>query len=70
MFDDLPALTPPKPADLGSEIDRYLSADVEHVTDPLAWWYERCGTYPQLSRMAFDYLSIPGEVYRYITTFY
>ena len=48
--------------DLGSEIDRYLSADVEHVTDPLAWWHERHGMYPQLSRMALDYLTIPGEV--------
>ena len=48
--------------DLGSEIDCYLSADVKHVTDPLAWWHEQRGTYPQLSQMALNYLTIPGEV--------
>lgn len=35
--------------------------DVEHVVDPIAWWYERRDTYPHLSRMALDYLTIPGE---------
>ena len=40
MFDSLPALAPPKPADLRSELDRYLSGDVEYVTDPLDWWYK------------------------------
>ena len=25
------------------------------------WWYERRGAFPRLSRMARDYLSIPGE---------
>ena len=69
MFDNLPALAPPKPADLRSEIDHYLSADVEHVTDPLAWWHERRDMYLQLSRMAFDYLTIPGKGYRVITIF-
>ena len=61
MFDKLPALAPPKAADLGSEVDQYLSSDVEHVTDPLAWWHARRGMYPQLSRMALNYLSIPGK---------
>ena len=61
MFNNLPILTPPKAADLGSEIDRYLSSDVEHVTDLLAWWHARRGTYPQLSHMALNYLSIPGK---------
>ena len=63
MFDSLPALAPPKPADLRSELDHYLSGDVEYVTDPLDWWYKQCRTYPQLSRMALDYLTIPGEFY-------
>lgn len=61
MFDDLPALAPPKPSNLGSELDRYLAREVEDVSDALAWWYEKCTTFPQLSRMALDYLSIPGE---------
>ena len=46
---------------MGSEVDRYLSSDVEHVTDPLAWWHAWRGMYPQLSRMALNYLSIPGK---------
>jgi len=61
VFNKLPALALPKPADLGSEVDRYLSSDVKHVTDPLAWWHARRSMYPQLSQMALDYLSIPGK---------
>lgn len=66
MFDSLPALAPPKASDLGSELDRYLTADVEHVTDAIIWWHERRHTYPSLSRMALDYLTIPGT---YISSF-
>ena len=61
MFDDLPVLAPPKLANLGSKLTCYLSTEVEHVTDPIAWWYERSGSFPCLSHMALDYLSIPGE---------
>ena len=43
------------------ELDRYLSTDPEHVGDVLTWWHERHRAFPQLSRMAFDYLSIPGR---------
>ena len=60
-FDNLPALAPPKPSDLGSELDRFLKSDVENVTDAIAWWYEKWSMFPLLSRMALDYLSIPGE---------
>jgi hypothetical protein len=60
MFDSMSSLAPPKPTDLCGELDRYLMADVEHITDPIMWWYERRVTYPRLSRMALDYLSIPG----------
>ena len=45
--------------ELHSEIDWYLSLDVKHVADPLLWWQEHKLIYPQLSRMALDYLSIP-----------
>ena len=44
-----------------SELERYLCTDVEHVTNPVAWWYEWHAVYPSLSRMALDYLTIPGE---------
>lgn len=56
-------LAPPKSTDLGSELDRYLSTDVEYVTDALKWWYERHASYPALHRMALDYLTIPGKQY-------
>jgi hypothetical protein len=63
MFDDLPALAAPKPADLYDELDQFLSTDPEYVKDVLAWWFERWHIYPWLFRMAMDYLSIPGMYY-------
>lgn len=59
IFDDLPdlALTP---SDHESELDRYLATGVEEVKDALIWWYEKRRSFPCLSRMARDYLSIPG----------
>jgi hypothetical protein len=61
MFDNLDALAPPKPTQVGSELEHYLNADIEHVVDPIAWWYEHRYTYPHLSRMALDYLTVPGK---------
>ena len=46
---------------IGDEVDRYLATDKEEVTNPLLWWWERHSMYPCLSRMALDYLSIPGS---------
>ena len=60
IFDNLPSLQAPRPAELRSELDKYLDSDPEHVTDALAWWYEHKHVYPRLHRMALDYLSIPG----------
>ena len=54
-------LAPPKSSDLGSELERYPCTNVEHITNPVAWWYERRAVYPSLSHMALDYLTIPGE---------
>jgi hypothetical protein len=45
------------------ELDRYLMADVEKVKDGLMWWNERRTAFPRLSRMACDYLSIPGKLF-------
>ena len=45
----------------GDELQRYLAVDTEDVMDGLMWWYERQTVFPQLSRMARDYLSIPRE---------
>lgn len=59
-FYSLPALAPPKPSDLRDELERYLSTDPESVEDVLLWWHGKRATFPHLSRMALDYLSIPG----------
>src|SRR5713101_5608691 len=40
----------------------YLSHLVENVKDLLKWWFDNRQTYPNLSRMAEDYLSIPGKL--------
>jgi hypothetical protein len=39
----------------------YLRTDVEDVHDVLLWWHEHHSMYPRLSRMAMDYLTIPGK---------
>lgn len=46
--------------DTRDEIDRYLATETEVVDKPLIWWSEHRSMYPTLSRMALDYLSIPG----------
>lgn len=52
----------PTPSNTSSdELQHYLATDIEDVKDPLMWWYEKRATFPCLSRMARDYLSIPGE---------
>jgi hAT family C-terminal dimerisation region len=61
VFDDLPALAAPRAAELRDELARYLSTDPEQVKDVLHWWTKRKATYPYLSQMALDYLSIPGN---------
>jgi hypothetical protein len=42
------------------EVDDYLRAPVEAVTEPLRWWTNNRFVYPNLHRMALDYLSIPA----------
>lgn len=43
-----------------SELQGYLRKPVENVKDPLKWWVTNRHVYPNLYRMALDYLSIPG----------
>ena len=62
IFDDLPALSTPEMVEDRDELDRYLGTDTEHVIDALQWWTERRAMYPCLSRMALNYLSIPGKL--------
>jgi hypothetical protein len=42
------------------ELDEYLSQPIEKVRDPIAWWWDHRHTFPKLSNMALDYLSVPG----------
>jgi hypothetical protein len=43
-----------------TELELYLSQPVENVADPLKWWLTHSHTFPTLSQMALDYLSIPA----------
>jgi hypothetical protein len=61
MFDDLPALMAPRLAELQDELTHYLGTDLEQVKGVLQWWTEKKATFPHLSCMALDYLSIPGN---------
>jgi hypothetical protein len=48
-----------------SEVDEFLRKPVENVKDPLKWWVANRHVYPNLYRMALDYLSIPGPLFIY-----
>jgi len=61
IFDNLPELAHPKSASLHDELYRYLATDVELVHNALLWWIEKHAEFPRLSRMALNYLSIPGK---------
>jgi hypothetical protein len=61
IFDTLDCLSAPKAGDLRDELDKYLSAEPEHVIDAVKWWFDRRKIYPRLSRMAMDYLTIPRK---------
>lgn len=42
------------------ELTEYLLQPLESVRDPIVWWWDHRMVFPRLSRMALDYLSIPG----------
>lgn len=46
----------------GSELEKYLGESLVDIEEDgaLTWWTKQRGTYPNLHRMALDYLSIPG----------
>jgi hypothetical protein len=43
------------------ELDDYLATPLEKVCDPPEWWWDHRTSYLTLSKMAFDFLSIPHE---------
>ena len=62
IFDDLPSLKPSEAKEPQDELEIFLSTERDlNVKDGLRWWVERKHLYPRLSRMALDYLSIPGK---------
>jgi hypothetical protein len=61
IFDALPALSATSKS-LLDELTRFLASPTERMLDPLRWWAERQAIYPRLSRMARDYLSVPGKL--------
>ena len=45
-----------------NEVETYLQQPPASIrTDPLQWWKTNENTYPQLAKMARDYLAIPGK---------
>lgn len=62
MFDMLPLIAKSS-SSVMDEVQHYLSTDAEYIApdqDVLSWWRSKAKTYPWLSCMAHDYLSIPG----------
>ena len=51
----------PKVFALDEELTRYLASPPEATANPLRWWFENQAIYPRLSRMARNYLSVPGK---------
>ena len=45
------------------ELGDYLTKPLEKVRDPLQWWWDHRTSYPTLSKMVFDFLSIPRELF-------
>jgi len=64
-FGKLSVATRPRP----SEIEEFLSQPVESVEDPLKWWFNKRHIFPNLHRMALDYLSIPGQFSSHLLKF-
>jgi len=60
IFDDLPSVSAPIASDLKDKLEQYLACPVENVKNAFEWWAINQVVYLHLSRMAFDYLLIPG----------
>jgi hypothetical protein len=60
IFDVLPTVSAAAKVTPRNELNHYLTAPTEATRDPLLWWVEKQKTYPRLSRMARDYISVPA----------
>ena len=52
------------------ELADYLSQPRENVLNPLVWWWDHRKMFPQLSKMAFDFLSAPGMLRRFTLNYF
>lgn len=49
------------------ELEHYLATEHDrNVDNAIEWWIDHRSTYPRLSRMARDFLTIPGVLYSHI----
>ena len=60
-FTNIPSISISKSTKVGDKLEKYLAAPPEKADNPFSWWVKNRHPYPRLSRMALDYLSIPGE---------
>ena len=60
VFDNLLSLVSLKSTAIVDKITLYLMVPLENVKDTIKWWWEKHNVYPWLSRMALNYLTIPG----------
>ena len=60
IFDNMPDLALIS-SDVHNELEHCLSTDTEDVKDTLLLWHNHYASFPSLSCMAWDYLSIPGK---------
>ena len=63
IFNSLSSLSKLNSTNECDKLDRYLATGVEDITSggAIKWWHNHCSKYPCLSRMALDYLIIPGK---------
>ena len=50
----------PNADSLDDEMKHYLDTPTQTVLNPVQWWKDRRELYPNLSRMAIDFLTTPG----------
>jgi hypothetical protein len=62
IFDTLPSLRKGTPVTVQDEFLTYIGTGPEKTDDAIGWWIDNSARFPTLSRMALDYLTIPGTL--------
>ena len=66
ILDDIPGYAPLPSVAVQNELDQYLAEPLVNLRphdSVLKWWHDRRSMYPNLSRMALDFLTIPCKWY-------